>query len=137
MTDIRSAMLPKDERGNDPNDFRNVSDFIEKIEIESSEQLLDSGELPEDIDTLQIKTRPFIIDGRLLRGSVSCIAGPPGVGKSALAGLRVYPAQLNGRRCPAASGQRGVAAGLGACGPPVNSEPARPSRLRFLGVYAG
>ena len=83
MNRIVVAKLPKTELGNDTNDNRADPDYLNKIEIQEPELRLDLGILPENIDTLEISTRPFIIDGRLLRGSVSCISGPPGVGKSA------------------------------------------------------
>jgi RecA-family ATPase len=77
---IKAVTLPKSEIGNDSNDYRNDVDYIEKLQPKS---LIQAGSLPKNIDTLSIPKRPFIIDGRLLRGTVSCIAGPPGVGKSA------------------------------------------------------
>ena len=73
--------MPAEGSKNDPADFLDDPDFLAKIEMTPPN--FDTGELPANIDTLTIKPRPFIVDGRLLRGAVSCIAGPPGVGKSA------------------------------------------------------
>ena len=44
---------------------------------------LDIGLLPSDIDTLVIPPRPWVIHPRLLGGTITVTAGPPGVGKSA------------------------------------------------------
>jgi RecA-family ATPase len=80
-TPIDEARLPSDGQRNDPAEFLDDLEFLDKIQLMPPD--FDTGELPENIDTLTIKPRPFIIDGRLLRGAVSCLVGPPGVGKTA------------------------------------------------------
>jgi hypothetical protein len=82
---IKEAVIPKTLDGNDPNDQKDNPDFLDSLElvIDTDKPLIDLGILPKNIDTISIQKRPFVIDGRLLRGGVSCIAGPPGVGKSA------------------------------------------------------
>lgn len=103
MTDIARIRLPRGPNGEkDPNDYvrsglteelreaLNKGDTAENIahtEPEAKETLesppLDEGILPEDIDRIEIPPRPWVIPGRIMRGTVTCIAGPPGVGKSA------------------------------------------------------
>jgi RecA-family ATPase len=79
-TPIDEAILPADGKLNDPADYIGDPDYLDKIELTPPD--FDTGELPANIDTLTIKPRAFIIGGRLLRGAVSSIVGPPGVGKS-------------------------------------------------------
>jgi hypothetical protein len=80
-TPIDEGVMPADGKRNDPADFLDDPDFLDKIELTPPD--FDTGELPANIDTLTIKPRPFIINGRLLRGAVSCLVGPPGAGKTA------------------------------------------------------
>ena len=44
---------------------------------------IDLGDLPEDIDAYVLPPRPWVVKDRLLRGTVSVLASPGGVGKSA------------------------------------------------------
>jgi len=91
VTEIKEAVLPKDERGNDPNDYRTDTDYPRRV-LASTSRVPGSQETndPELRIVPTALSEPItqishIIDSILPRGYVTLLGGHGGSGKSLLA----------------------------------------------------
>lgn len=87
MTVTKTAILPKDERGNDPNDFRGDLSYVEKIEIEKPVTALDSLLKLSSTNRLSemevnLKNDVYIFPDLALSGQISLFYGWPNTGKT-------------------------------------------------------
>jgi len=85
MTELNEAFCPKDGRGNDPNDWRDEAGYIDSLIITNEpmeDERLEFFTIPADFDPLSIPPRDWLIPGLLLRGYMTAILAPGGVGKS-------------------------------------------------------
>jgi len=92
MTDINEAYCPKDERGNDPNDWRNTPGYIDRlmgseepIHDEQEDKLILTPVCVADWQDKPIPARQWAWDTWLPKGTVAGLGGAPGVAKSLFA----------------------------------------------------
>lgn len=93
MTNVKKIVLPKDERGNDPNDFRDEPDFREKIKNETSTDVI--ARRPADMRWLddytlteaeveQLVDPEWIYKDLIIKSHIIAFPAAPGAGKTTI-----------------------------------------------------
>jgi archaellum biogenesis ATPase FlaH len=86
MSTIKRAALPKDDRGNDPNDFRDEAGFVEKlIPAKAKPSLLWADRFKVSEKEAQEMSDPdFVFDNVVIQGHVVLIVSEPNGGKTTI-----------------------------------------------------
>lgn len=85
MTTIKTATLPRDERGNDPNDFRDDPEFVAKLAGKEKPRLgwIEGFKLTKE-EAEELSNPEWIYENLIIQGHLIVIPAPPNGGKTTI-----------------------------------------------------